>query len=524
MNIFVKDRNAPCICGSGKKYKKCCLFTLEKLQRQWDREKYLWLTSDMVLAMSLICGLPRRDGEVVPAIADIEEALDYINEGIYQASEDVKSIEKLAEVMMQFERLLHNNASFADVFFSDELVDQYFALVNEELEDSIDKLEEEDIREAFEACMDEYLSGLIDEETTGHLVLNLISLMRKGPYTLAERAALLYAIYICLIDPYVNPVWEAVFRVSASKSIQREEEEPEPFIPEQSWPIVKAYIPEQECWNIGGTGSAGIVQQQADGHFCLTIFYLDLPIRQISFAWSKKDLSEEGLKDFLADMWLFCPPWEEGTLEKASSYIWGVYAWAITEGIGQEEIEPYLEVIPQPKGEQKEWLQDLLWGRELTNPKLIKVLKECGSPKELPEGKTYFVETNVIYRVSNPPLFIAQLSQLPDYEIEEIVPGEEWSILRLADYPEGTEPMPEDAENIRRVVAKCTLAADVLKVGAPTLTTAVQVVQELKHYTGKYLTYEGVTWTSYQEMLRTIKKQGERRKAPVKKNQTEKLF
>lgn len=33
-------RNAPCICGSGKKHKKCCLKRMRKQERKWEKESY----------------------------------------------------------------------------------------------------------------------------------------------------------------------------------------------------------------------------------------------------------------------------------------------------------------------------------------------------------------------------------------------------------------------------------------------------------------------------------------------------
>jgi len=218
------------------------------------------------------------------------------------------------------------------------------------------------------------------------------------------------------------------------------------------------------------------------------------------------------------------PPWEEGTLDKAASYIWGVYAWAVAEGIGQEHIEPYLEVIPRPEGEQKRWLQELLWGGELTDPKLATFLAEGDNPKDLPAGKEYFVLTSIYYRISNPALFIAELAKAPDYEIEEKISGEEWTIERLEGYPEEDEPQLEGVEDMRRVLAHCQLADGLLKVEANTLSRAVRVVQEIKHYTGEQMAYEGVAWTSFRELLKKSKKQDKKGKHPVKKKQDEKLF
>lgn len=45
-------RNDPCICGSGKKYKKCCLRLMEKQEREWKRNKgnerdFIWTIGEI---------------------------------------------------------------------------------------------------------------------------------------------------------------------------------------------------------------------------------------------------------------------------------------------------------------------------------------------------------------------------------------------------------------------------------------------------------------------------------------------
>ena len=44
MNI---GRNDPCPCGSGKKYKKCCLLKLDELKRVEDLEWNDWFAKDL---------------------------------------------------------------------------------------------------------------------------------------------------------------------------------------------------------------------------------------------------------------------------------------------------------------------------------------------------------------------------------------------------------------------------------------------------------------------------------------------
>ncbi len=80
MSFFDFEWNKPCICGSGKKFKKCCLFTLESIARKWDKEKWYWMHQELPAALALVCGLPPKAEEVIPSIPAIEEALEYLTE------------------------------------------------------------------------------------------------------------------------------------------------------------------------------------------------------------------------------------------------------------------------------------------------------------------------------------------------------------------------------------------------------------------------------------------------------------
>ncbi|MDP3044148.1 MAG: SEC-C metal-binding domain-containing protein, partial [Bacillota bacterium] len=41
LNLFKIERNSPCECGSGRKYKRCCMGAVDELLSRWRREK-IW--------------------------------------------------------------------------------------------------------------------------------------------------------------------------------------------------------------------------------------------------------------------------------------------------------------------------------------------------------------------------------------------------------------------------------------------------------------------------------------------------
>jgi len=42
------------------------------------------------------------------------------------------------------------------------------------------------------------------------------------------------------------------------------------------WPIVRAYVPPEDCWQSTGFGTAGIVRQQPDGKLASSFFIMGL--------------------------------------------------------------------------------------------------------------------------------------------------------------------------------------------------------------------------------------------------------
>lgn len=523
MRILEVERNAPCICGSGLKYKRCCLFTMEKLQRHWDREKYFWLSPELAFALAMVCGLPREEGEIIPTLAEIEEALDDITERVYEAEDEQKGMECLFDMFAEFQELVKNDVALEHLFFPAEYVAEFLDITEDKIESLGYEPEEEDVQEIFDDCLEQFLKMVVDKELQEALTLDLVSVMRKRTYDLEERVALINALISSLMESGDSIVWEAIFRASVWDFFNSDEDEEdidekeEMLIPDPAWPVVKSFIPEQECWNIGGIGTAGVIQELPEGGFCLTCFVLLLPLRKIGAAWSAEFPTIEEVMTFMEDNWLAIPPWQEGTLELASRYIWGMYAVADKEGWDLENVEEYLPVIPKPEGEQSRWLQDLLVDGGLTSIRLAELIDELGDPQDLPEGKDYFVWTTVNYRVNDALSVVEKLADNPVFAVEEKVPGQEWNIVLLGDYVKERESQlnNKDNERPRYFVANIGIRGRLLQVEVKNLSVTVQTIQILKHILGEQLTFESVEWTTPQDMLQKIEKEA---KAAGKKN------
>lgn len=69
MQIFKVERNDPCLCGSGRKYKKCCLSRVENAARLLQKAVGQGITPagrQILFALALICGLNIREDAVSP--------------------------------------------------------------------------------------------------------------------------------------------------------------------------------------------------------------------------------------------------------------------------------------------------------------------------------------------------------------------------------------------------------------------------------------------------------------------------
>lgn len=85
-------RNDPCPCYSGKKFKKCCRETVEKMMLHWNNiGRWPWISPQLQKALSLVCGLPPGEGEAPTPAARIERALDHLTKTVFD-SEKLKRI------------------------------------------------------------------------------------------------------------------------------------------------------------------------------------------------------------------------------------------------------------------------------------------------------------------------------------------------------------------------------------------------------------------------------------------------
>ncbi|EGD52606.1 SEC-C motif domain protein [Thermoanaerobacter ethanolicus JW 200] len=199
--IFDIDRNDECICGSGKKYKKCCLPNIEKIEKNLLREiekedVFLPYDYEFIRILSVMYGIK----------------LDNKNEAVNVEKLKVLLIESLRERKQQLEELNEEN--------EDEITEELFRKIvsifrkNEGLKDlrvpvtfimNLDLDNEEE--------MERVLDKISNTSFLENYLLNLAYSLRTEKFTEEEMKNIFIWLSIAFIDKtykiFTTPILEA---------------------------------------------------------------------------------------------------------------------------------------------------------------------------------------------------------------------------------------------------------------------------------------------------------------------------
>jgi|GEM_PF-2149766 len=189
-NVFDIKRNDECICGSGKKYKKCCLPRIEEietelikeLEKDFDINQY---GKDFIRVVSVMFGFEMKEdaGE-----ADTERIAKIISELWEENDLDLDSIQKSAEAIFQL------------VSSKEEL--KFFRIPA--------KVFIENDTDNFDDLFDEVLEDLSIEE----YLLELASIIRTSFFTDDELKTIFNWISLGLADPWQTGFFDVLFQIS----------------------------------------------------------------------------------------------------------------------------------------------------------------------------------------------------------------------------------------------------------------------------------------------------------------------
>ena len=155
LNLFKIERNSPCECGSGRKYKRCCMGAVDELLSRWRREK-IWPNLDLLRPLALACGL-EADKDGYPLHPErIEKALALMAEAMAMGSED-QVVDEMMNYVHRLGALLDTGGELNAQLFP---IHKLFAILNEMDAELMESSGEADINGLFDEFGVRYLPTL----------------------------------------------------------------------------------------------------------------------------------------------------------------------------------------------------------------------------------------------------------------------------------------------------------------------------------------------------------------------------
>ncbi|HEV8605338.1 MAG TPA: hypothetical protein VGQ99_08235 [Tepidisphaeraceae bacterium] len=191
----------------------------------------------------------------------------------------------------------------------------------------------------------------------------------------------------------------------------------------RAWPIVRAYVPMEEAWEVSGWGTAGIVRRQPDGKLTNSLFMIDLSSGGLMEAFGAENRTDEELEANSADMIDLLPPFVTGEADLAARYVWGAYAMSLAEGAiwSPELSQRHLSMLPTIGGTKKWWLQQFIGSGGLVPEGLFEVIAKILEAGEMPEGKEALTAVSMEFDLAATDRLIDALRGRPG-EFEEFNP------------------------------------------------------------------------------------------------------
>ncbi len=217
MNQSLKlQRNEPCPCGSGKKYKKCCQNRVEEQKNLWKQLDYVWVTPELQHALVMVSGLKPDENEEVPDFEQLREALEELDKGIFNKELQLKGVDNyISRLLEVFTELLTKDDYFREMRLGMLQGLDILKYANQKLAEAGEEQPgQEKLAEMLHEAIWEWLTENIDERANDWFLWKIMDSLRKRSYTLEERAVLLFGIFNTLNDkPAENPFWEGFVKV-----------------------------------------------------------------------------------------------------------------------------------------------------------------------------------------------------------------------------------------------------------------------------------------------------------------------
>ncbi len=214
-SLFKIGRNDPCECGSGRKYKRCCMRKVEEILSRWRREE-VWGRPDLHQALALACGLDPRE-QHRPDPEKVEQALASFRDIMAIEDEDLMA-DRLLELMNRLDELLETDEELNKLLFRMNELRPVIEELDARLEKSPEDTDPEDI---VQELADKYLPGLVTPGIVKYTAWSLVECLRSRDWPNDDLLSIIYAIDCCPDKNTVqNPLWATVFEASLRAVVQ----------------------------------------------------------------------------------------------------------------------------------------------------------------------------------------------------------------------------------------------------------------------------------------------------------------
>lgn len=162
------------------------------------------------------------------------------------------------------------------------------------------------------------------------------------------------------------------------------------------WPVVKSYVPVEDCFRATGYGTAGVVRRAPNGSIAGAFFVLSLIRGGVTGAFGKDGSSEAQVDGILHSLKGSVPPFEPGPAGLAARYIWGAYAWSLKQGSRWPAAfgRRYLRLAPALEGSQDTWLEQFAGPGGLMPAGLGEVVRRnARAMEDVPDGQEVLIYT-----------------------------------------------------------------------------------------------------------------------------------
>jgi hypothetical protein len=162
------------------------------------------------------------------------------------------------------------------------------------------------------------------------------------------------------------------------------------------WPVVKSYVPVEDCFRATGYGTAGVVRRAPNGSIAGAFFVLALIRGGVTGAFGKDGSSEAQVDGILHSLKGSVPPFEPGPAGLAARYIWGAYAWSLKQGSRWPAAfgTQYLRLAPALEGSQDNWLEQFAGPGGLMPAGLGEVVRRnARAMEDVPDGQEVLIYT-----------------------------------------------------------------------------------------------------------------------------------